>query len=332
MGPHLRFLHLSFLFSLLSNHTIPANALPSAPSSQPQPPLPLPLLIWHGLGDTYDAEGISSVASLAQETNPGTYVYAIRLSNTTSSDRSATFFGNLTTQLDTVCDTLRTHPILSAAPAVNALGFSQGGQFLRAYVERCNDPPVRTLVTFGSQHNGIAQFQTCGATDWLCQGAMGLLRGNVWSDFVQAQLVPAQYYRDPEQLADYLDHSNFLADVNNEREAKNATYKRNLAALKTFAMYLFSEDKTVHPKETAWFAEVNGTTGKVTPLEERPIYTEDWLGLKELSERGGLDYRIAEGEHMQLDDDVLVNAFQTYFGPDADEGDAASRYGREDEL
>jgi palmitoyl-protein thioesterase len=37
----------------------------------------------------------------------------------------------------------------------DAMGFSQGGQFLRGFVERCNHPPVRNLITWGSQHNGI---------------------------------------------------------------------------------------------------------------------------------------------------------------------------------
>ena len=44
--------------------------------------------------------------------------------------------GNLTEQLAQVCSDLASHPILSPAPAVNALGFSQGGQFLRGFVER----------------------------------------------------------------------------------------------------------------------------------------------------------------------------------------------------
>lgn len=37
----------------------------------------------------------------------------------------------------------------------DAIGFSQAGQFLRAYVERYNSPPVHNLITFGSQHMGM---------------------------------------------------------------------------------------------------------------------------------------------------------------------------------
>jgi len=274
---------------------------------------PLPLVIWHGLGDNYAADGLKDVAQLAEETNPGTFVYIIHLDEDASADRTATFLGNVTLQLEKVCADLAAHPILSTAPAIDALGFSQGGQFLRGYVERCNVPPVRSLVTFGSQHNGIAEFQTCGATDWVCKGAQALLRLNTWSEFVQSRLVPAQYFRDPLQFAEYLEHSNFLADINNERQLKNETYKENIESLKRFVMYLFENDTTVIPKESGWFAEVNGT--EIIELRERPIYTEDWLGLKALDKKGGLIFKTTEGGHMTLDGKLLEQVFKENYGP-----------------
>ncbi|UKZ82713.1 hypothetical protein TrVFT333_010508 [Trichoderma virens FT-333] len=228
---------------------------------------PLPLVIWHGLGDAYNSEGITEVGELADEINPGTFTYAIGLSTDANSDRSATFFGNVTQQLQTVCDVLAAHPILSTAPAIDAIGFSQGGQFLRGYVERCNNPPVRSLITFGSQHNGISEFKTCGGSDYLCKGAMALLKFNTWSKFVQNRLVPAQYYRDLNNYDTYLENSNFLADINNERPVKNEQYKKNLASLSNFVMYMFEDDTTVVPKQTSWFTEVNGT--EVIPSESR---------------------------------------------------------------
>lgn len=273
---------------------------------------PLPLIIWHGLGDNYAAEGLASVASLAEEIHPGTLTYMIRLDDSASGDRSATFFGNLTLQIQQVCEDLAAHPILSTAPAVDALGFSQGGQFLRGYIERCNFPPVRSLVTFGSQHNGISEFQSCSATDWLCKGAELVLKSNTWSSFVQSRLVPAQYYRDPTEMDQYLEYSNFLADINNERVLKNKTYKANLEKLERFVMFMFGDDTTVIPKETSWFSEVNGT--EVTLLKDREIYKEDWLGLKTLDQKGALKFEVTDGGHMALDDEVLAKVFNENYG------------------
>ncbi|OAA66888.1 palmitoyl-protein thioesterase precursor [Niveomyces insectorum RCEF 264] len=277
---------------------------------------PLPLVIWHGLGDNFAAEGLQEVGTLADQINPGTLVYYVHLDDSASGDRSATFFGNVSEQVAQVCAALAADPILSTAPAIDALGFSQGGQFLRAYVERCNFPPVRSLVTFGSQHNGVTEFVECRGTDLVCRAAMALLRGNTWSPFVQGRLVPAQYFRDPATpatYADYLAHSNFLADINNERAAKNATYRAHLASLAHFVMYLFANDTTAIPKASAWFSEVNGT--EEVPLRARALYQEDWLGLQALDRKGGLHFRSVPGAHMQIAAEELASVFAEFYGP-----------------
>ncbi|EAQ87488.1 hypothetical protein CHGG_04107 [Chaetomium globosum CBS 148.51] len=217
---------------------------------------PLPLVIWHGLGDTYQADGIRHVAEIAEEVNPGTLTYLIRMDEDASRDR---------------------------------------------------------LVTFGSQHNGISNFRECEPTDWICRIAMAVVKGDAWNSAVQSTLVPAQYYRNPDEYEQYLENSNFLADINNEREEKNEQYKKNIANLENFVMYMFEDDKTVIPKETAWFEDVNGT--ETTPLRARKLYSEDWLGLRQLDRKGGLKFRLAPGEHMKLTEDILKEAFGDFYGP-----------------
>ena len=331
-------------------------------------PAPLPLIIWHGLGDNYASAGMSSIADLANQTHPGTYVYNIRLADSSSVDQRASFYGNVSAQVAQVCDALAAHPVLSRAPAVNALGFSQGGQFLRGLVQRCsgsNVPRVRRLVTFGSQHNGIVDYRACGRTDWVCRGAVALLKSNTWSDFVQDSVVPAQYYR-PWSVAEsgigggeradfgrappdaaYLDHSSYLADLNNERADKNPKYAARIAALDKFVMVVFDNDTTVLPKESGWFADVvvNGSssasfspsafalsddTGEqliTVPLRQRRLYTEDWLGLRLLDDKGGLEMRSVPGEHMQLSDKELVTVFKDFFGPVEIGGETSENWG-----
>lgn len=281
--------------------------------------IPIPVIVWHGLGDSVLNDGLKSIADFIESIYPGTYVHLISPVENPSSDKSATFFGNLTTQIDYVCTTLAADPILSAVPAVDAVGFSQGGQFLRGYIERCGHwaPKVRNLLTFGSQHNGIAEFQKCkSSTDLICQAANALLKSStVWSQYIQSHLVPAQYYRNIDDFEQYLEFSNFLPDVNNERKHKNITYKENLAALENFVMVVFEDDQTVIPKESGWFAEVNATDSRVTNLTDRAIYKEDWIGLKQLDEKGGLVFESVKGGHMELHDKDLKRLFKRYFGP-----------------
>lgn len=318
-------MQLLYLPAALSALTFAA-ALPT-PASKPSNSS-LPLLIWHGLGDTYDADGLRSTGDLAREIHPDTYVYYIRTDDDSGTDRKNTFFGNLTTQIEQVCEDIHSDPALAWPDdasgntiRVDALGFSQGGQFLRGLVQRCEDLQIRSLVTFGSQHSGISQFQVCGTFDLLCKGATALVKGNAWTDYVQRTVVPAQYYRTVNETTGlptdgYLEKSEFIADVNNEREVKNKVYADRIASLENFVMYVFDEDTTVIPKDSGWFAEVNATSGEATPLRERPVYND--LGLDRLDERGGLVFRNASGGHMELDDEVLSEAFTDFFGPERD--------------
>ncbi|PYH48591.1 palmitoyl-protein thioesterase family protein [Aspergillus saccharolyticus JOP 1030-1] len=285
--------------------------------------VPLPLIIWHGLGDTFTNPTLTALTDMVTTIHEGTYTHLIHLGDDAATDRRNTFLGNLTTQVADVCAQLAADPILRTAPAVNALGFSQGGQFLRAYVERCNAPPVRTLITFGSQHNGITKFQDCKWGDWVCRGAEALLHAGRWSAVVQGGFVPGQYFRPSEgggvqteesEMELYLQHSNFLADVNNERVVKNATYKENLSRLEKFVMFLFEEDGVVHPKESAWFGEVDAD-GEVVGVRERDIYKEDWIGLRELDEKGALVFRSVPGRHMDIGEEVLESVVREFLGP-----------------
>ncbi|KAJ8104587.1 hypothetical protein ONZ43_g7778 [Nemania bipapillata] len=81
---------------------------------------PLPVVIWHGLGDTYAAEGIQQVGQLVEAAHPGTFVYFVRLDDNAGNDQRATFYGNVTEQVAQVCAALAAHPILSCAPTSSA--------------------------------------------------------------------------------------------------------------------------------------------------------------------------------------------------------------------
>lgn len=135
---------------------------------------------------------------------------------------------------------------------------------------------------------------------------------------------------------------------------------------------LFERDRTVVPKESAWFGsfevsegeegdeassveelgvergggmdwedveegitrevEANGATsphaGETTqvtanvkteertiiPMRAQPLYLEDWIGLRELDERGAVELLSCEGEHMQLGRECWEPIVRAYVG------------------
>jgi palmitoyl-protein thioesterase len=311
------------LLALLNAHR--SSASPVFATANDVDDTPLPVLLWHGLGDSFGGEAVQFLAEMIEETFPGTLVYPISVAGSdANADRDASIRGKLNEQFEVVCAELAAHPILSTAPAVDAVGFSQGGLFLRALVERCNVPKVRTLLTLGSPHNGIADFHICDETQFWCKALTGLVKSNTWGDFAQNTFVPLQYYRtsDPEDLSrgseEYLEHSAFLADINNERAEKNESYAKNLASIEHMTMLMWEDDTVLVPKESAWWADFEPESKNVTKLQDRPIYKEDWLGLKALDAKGALEFRSAKGPHMDLDgaSDVIKEVIKGHFGPE----------------
>lgn len=90
---------------------------------------------------------------------PGVFIHSIRIGGTAEEDRKRSLLDNMNRQIKEVCDQLAGIPEL--ADGFNAIGISQGGQFMRAYVERCNSPRVKKLITLGSQHQGVMSLPGC---------------------------------------------------------------------------------------------------------------------------------------------------------------------------
>lgn len=275
----------------------------------------LPTVVWHGLGDSADSEGILSILDLlANHTSSPAFAIS-------TGSRDSSFIGNVNDQLAAVSESLRANEALKHG--FNAIGFSQGGQFLRAYVERYNDPPIKNLMTWGSQHSGIAQVPCQSETSSLCQTSRFFVRNNAFSSFVQNRFVPAQYYKGFD-LDAYLKGSIFLADINNEREVKNKTYSKNLSSLEHFVTIMFADDVTVIPKQSSLFEDVD-EDGIVTPVQDTTYWHD--LRLDTLHARNALIPLVVQGAHMQIESEELLSFVDKYFsGTNAQEIKSVDRY------
>jgi len=265
-------------------------------------PIYRPVVIWHGMGDTCCYSfSMGAIKKEIERLLPGIYVYSVMIGDNMIEDEIEGFLSNSNDQIDFVCNQAKSDPNLQNG--FNAIGFSQGSQFLRGYVERCNDPPVYNLISMGGQHQGVADIPDCiTVNESICTLVEELLAFGAYTDFVQEHVIQAQYFKDPMDMSDYLKHSIFIADINNERDTKNETYKKNLVSLNNFALFKFDLDTVVIPRDSEWFGfYAPGSTSQLIGMMDQPIYKEDWIGLKTLYESGRLHLLdIPNSNHMQF--------------------------------
>ncbi|GAM19389.1 hypothetical protein SAMD00019534_025640 [Acytostelium subglobosum LB1] len=274
---------------------------------------PRPTVIWHGMGDTCCYPfSMGYIKKVIEDQIPGIYVKSLMIGKDIPDDEYNSFFLPVNQQVDEVCQQIKNDPEL--ANGFNAIGFSQGGQFHRAYVQRCNDPPVYNLVSVGGQHQGVYGMPRCSATNQtLCNLAREMLELGVYTDEVQDRLVQAQYWQDPLDEAEYLAKSQFLADINNARSSKNETYKKNFISLNHFVMVKFLNDTMVIPRESEWFGwYAPGQARDLIPMEETQLYTEDWIGLQYLNNEGRVTKIGCEGNHLQFTEPWFIQNLIPY--------------------
>lgn len=115
------------------------------------------------MGDSCcNPQGIGAVQDRIQRALPGVFVHSVATGATESADVLSTYFGDANAQVRAACDALRALPQLAGGYV--AVGFSQGGLLLRGLLERCTGegaPPMHTLITMGSPHQGVMDVPGC---------------------------------------------------------------------------------------------------------------------------------------------------------------------------
>lgn len=239
------------------------------------------------------------IKKMIEEEIPGIYVLSLMIGKNVVEDTENGFFSDVNQQVSLVCSRLAQDGRLQ--DGFNAMGFSQGAQFLRAVAQRCPSPPMKNLISVGGQHQGVYGLPKCpGETSHICDIIRKALNSGAYSDIIQKRLVQAQYWHDPLNDDLYKKHSLFLADINQER-AVNETYKKNLQRLEKFVMVKFLQDSVVDPLVSEWFGFLKTGQAKETEtLQESLLYTEDRLGLQAMDKAGKLVFLSSEGDHLQF--------------------------------
>ena len=276
------------------------------------------VLVWHGMGDACDAQAalLRAVTAALATRGARACARAIGFGESADGDRWSSYAGDAWTQAAATCDFLREDAVVRRLGGFHAVGFSQGGQFMRAVVQRCGEElGAKTLVTLGGQHAGVDAVPGCGGdvVSAACRAMNAAASAASASGWARHRVIQAQYFRDTSTHARYqryLETNAFLPRINNEGQAnEDARNRAGLISLERFVMFMFEEDDMVSPKESSWFGSrvVGGDNrSRIVPYYENEVFYTA-LGLDALDRDGKIETRLVPGaRHMQFDVDWFV--------------------------
>jgi len=271
----------------------------------------------HGL--LTGAEAMSHAAAWITADFPGMYIKNVEIGN----GRDDSMFMNINDQVAEFARIVANDTQL--ARGFNLIGHSQGGLITRAYIERYNNPPVYNWMSWAGPQQGVFGVPDlnayCPVADcpWLAVLFDEILVQNNWlSKDIQDNIAFAAYWHDPLDQAAFASENVFLADINNARAVKNATYKSNIMSLNTAMLLYSTTDHIVVPRESPWFSffdYVNGSDSTVDDYKLLPDWTDDWIGMRSLASKGKLLTYSTPCGHQNIPRDVCKKYYDMYSKP-----------------
>ncbi|KAF2899015.1 hypothetical protein ILUMI_07162 [Ignelater luminosus] len=228
---------------------------------------------------------------------PRVHVHSLQIGNNIIEDTLNGFLMHPDKQIEIACNAIKSDPLL--ANGYNAIGYSQGAQFLRGLAQRCPEPQMKTLVSLGGQHQGVYGLPGCDALNSkFCDRIRPIISNLAYLSLAQNRLVQATYWHDPINKTAYIYGNTYLADINNEYIV-NETYIKNLQSLENIVFIIFEKDDMVQPIESEWFGFYKeGQSRETESLQESHVYKR--LGLDKMDEEKKLHFLSTPGNHLEL--------------------------------
>jgi palmitoyl-protein thioesterase len=284
---------------------VPASPSPSVNDNSVGDASYIPTVFMHGLGDSGSNRGMKNLAKTVSDTYPGAYSVAVDVANGMSS-----YTSSLESQVDDFAKTVSADSNL--AKGFNAVGLSQGGLIVRAYVEKYNNPPVHNLLSLCGPQGGVGDCPG-GTPSWMCNIGKSVMYGAGFSF--------SGYWKDTDgdasdTKAKYLEKSPYLADINNDRDAKNQQYVDNMLSVNKYVLVEALNDTVVapHTSEQHGFFDW-GSIDTVHSMEDDEGYQGDFIGLKTMNEvKKNVDWFTYEGDHLRWSDEFWTETILPYLG------------------
>jgi len=289
-----------------------------------------PIVMMHGPGDfANNPMGMLPLRRMIEK-QTGAYVHSAELCSHAANLTACEAEDQVNSILSSVTEQVRQfNRVVSGDPKLaggfNAIGFSGGNLVIRGYIEKYNSPPVKTFISLHGPMMGFSAIPPCyeNATNGdgmaeICKVVNYELQIGMYSSYVQENLAFANYFRDPMNLANFRQWTQFLPDLNNEatQNPKSPSYNTNFASIEKLVLVMAQNDTLIVPKESQHFGYFQeGSNSSVLSMRDSQWYTEDWFGLKALDNANKIVFNITAGNHLQFTMTEFENLIGEYFLP-----------------
>ncbi|XP_043090046.1 lysosomal thioesterase PPT2 [Puntigrus tetrazona] len=236
-----------------------------------------PVIIIHGLFDS--SADFINLHRFINLSHPGTNVTVLDLF-----DRSASL-QPLWKQVEGFTEAI--YPIMqNAADGVHFICYSQGGLVCRGILSTLPDHNVHSFISLSSPQAG--QY---GDTDYLKYLFPQFVKSNLYHvcyTAVGQKISICNYWNDPHHRDMYINSSDYLALLNDERTNPNSTaWKQNFLRIKKLVLIGGADDGVITPWQSSQFGfyDENET---VVEMKNQKGFLMDFFGLKTLYARGDL--------------------------------------------
>ncbi|TRY65733.1 hypothetical protein DNTS_005574 [Danionella cerebrum] len=236
-----------------------------------------PVIIVHGLFDS--SSDFINLHGFINASHPGTNVTVLDLF-----DRSASL-QPLWTQVEGFTKAI--YPIMqNAADGIHIICYSQGGLVCRGILSILPDHNVHSFISLSAPQAG--QY---GDTDYLKYLFPEFVKSNVYHvcyTGVGQKISICNYWNDPHHRDLYINSSDYLALLNNERPNPNSTaWKQNFLRIKKLVLIGGPDDGVITPWQSSQFGFYDDNE-TVIEMKNQKVFLMDLFGLKTLSARGDL--------------------------------------------
>uniref|UniRef100_A0A8D0L8T5 palmitoyl-CoA hydrolase n=1 Tax=Sphenodon punctatus TaxID=8508 RepID=A0A8D0L8T5_SPHPU len=242
-----------------------------------------PVVIVHGLFDS--PSDFQQLLGFINETHPGTNVTVVDLFDRGESLKP------LWQQVEGFRHAI--YPIMqNAADGVHLVCYSQGGLICRGILSTMPDHNVDTFISLSSPQMGQYGLDYLR---WLFPKHMKSNLYRLCYTQLGQDFSICNYWNDPHHRDLYLNNSNFLALLNDERINPNATdWKKNLLRIRKLVLIGGPDDGVITPWQSSMFAfyDVNET---VRDMTSQLVYLQDTFCLKTLYARGDIRFYTMPG-------------------------------------